>query len=288
MPRKQNNFFEAFETLESRTLMSAAIAPHVAPHVAPHRVAAAATHIKLTQTEVNPAVTDKSITYQDFSSDPLFASAGPTAADVNQGCLGDCYLLATLSSVVSTDPALIEKDIVSDGNGLYTVSFGGSKPTEITVNTELPVWPDGQLAYAQLGQQNSLWVALMEKAYVQYANPKADSYAAINGGWMSTAFSALGIKSRTTQVFSSASNLLTTLASDLKAGDFTTFGTDASLASDSPLIGGHAYEVSSVNTAADTITLRNPWGDAVADDGLVTITAQQAFAAFCGVVIAEV
>jgi hypothetical protein len=34
-----------------------------------------------------------------------------------------------------------------------------------------------------------------------------------------------------------------------------------------------------------SVTLRNPWGDAVADDGYITITAKQAFSAFAGVVI---
>jgi len=91
--------------------------------------------------------------------------------------------------------------------------------------------------------KNSLWVALYEKAYVQYHNARADSYATINGGWMSDAFSALGLKSQTIVTASSATNLITTLASDLKAGDFTTFGTVANLPAGSPLVANHAYEV---------------------------------------------
>jgi hypothetical protein len=247
-------------------------------------------HITTIKT-VDPITTDKSITYKSFASDPLFATGGPTSSDISQGELGDCYLLATLSSVVKTDPSLIEKDIVSDGNGIYSITFGGPKGTTINVNADLPVFSNGQVAYAQLGNQDSLWVALMEKAYVQYDSPKTDSYASIEGGWMSQAFSALGVKSSSIYTASSASALLTTLAADLKAGDFTTFGTVSRLPSGSPLVANHAYEVDSVTLNASgtptSVTLRNPWGNAVADDGLITVTPQQAYTAFTGAVMAH-
>jgi hypothetical protein len=290
MNRKQNNQSNAIETFEARTMMSAALMPHV--EAAAAKAPAIHAPLKHVVKTVNPSVTDKSITYKDFSSDPLFGANGPTVSDINQGYLGDCYLLSTLSSVVKTDPALIKKDIVADGNDIYTVTFGAGKGTQININADLPVWPDGQLAYAQLGNDNSLWVALYEKAYVQYHNAKADSYATINGGWMSDAFTALGLKSQTSVTATSATNLITTLAKDLKAGDFTTFGTQNSLPGSSPLIAGHAYEVDAVTTDSTgtpvSITLRNPWGNGVANDGFVTITAQEAFTAFAGTVIAHV
>jgi hypothetical protein len=282
MGRNQKNSVVAIETLENRTMMSVSPVHHpaVTHIVQPVKV-------KL----VNPAVTSKSITYADFSSDPLFAPAGPTMSDINQGELGDCYLLATLSSVVKTDPSLITHDVVANTDGTYTVNFAGAHGA-VTVNAQLPVLSDGQLAYAQLGQQDSIWVAIVEKAYAEYANPKANSYASINGGWMSQVFSALGLQSESIYSDSGATALLTMLQSDLSAGDFATFGTVAKLPTSSPLVADHAYEVNSVTDNASgvpvSVTFRNPWGDAVADDGLVTVTAAQAFAAFGGVVIAEV
>ncbi len=279
-----------FETLESRTMMSAA--PLHAVESAPKAVTPAA---KITAplihklTTINPTTTSKAITYKSFASDPLFAPNGPTISDINQGYLGDCYLLATLSSVVKTDPGLIEKDIVADGDGVYTITLGSGKTAEhINVNSDLPVEPDGSVAYAQLGNDNSLWVALMEKAYVEYAAPKAMSYSAIEGGWMTSAFSALGLKSQSLYSATNGNALLATLATDLSKGDFATLGTNAQLPKGSPLIAGHAYEIDSVNTTAGTVTLRNPWGDAVANDGFITITADQAFTAFAGVVISHV
>jgi hypothetical protein len=274
------------ETLESRTMMSAAPVVHAAK--AP--VAKAAVHAPVIKT-VDPKVTAKSITYQSFASNPLFASNGPTISDVNQGELGDCYLLSTLSSVVKTDPGLIEKDIVSDGAGIYTVTFGAGKGTKINVNSDLPVLPDGELAYAQLGNQDSIWVAIIEKAYVQYASPKTDAYASIEGGWMTSAFSALGLKSSSLYFASSATALLKTLQKDFKADDFVTLGTYPTLSKTSPLVADHAYEVDSVQTNSAgvpvSVTLRNPWGDAVADDGIITITAAQAYSAFAGAVVSH-
>jgi hypothetical protein len=287
-----SNQIAMFETLESRTMMSVTL-----PHVEATKAAAKAPVVKaplkqiIPPVKADPAVTDKSITYKNFSSDPLFASTGPSINDINQGDLGDCYLLSTLSSVASTDPKLIEKDIVADGNGVYTVIFGAGKGTQVNVNADLPVMPDGQLAYAQLGTQNSLWVALYEKAFAEYQNPKANSYAAIVGGWMNEAFSALGLTSKTAMTESSPAGLITTLQSDLKAGDFTTFGTVSTLPTGSPLIADHAYEVNSVQVDSNgtplSITLRNPWGSGSANDGFVTITAQQAYSAFVGIVTAK-
>jgi hypothetical protein len=273
----------SFEALESRTMMSAAPLVHAA------KAPAATAPLRMpTIKTVDPVVTDKSITYKSFASDPLFASNGPTISDVNQGELGDCYLMATLSSVVKTDPGLIKKDIVSDGAGIYTITFN---KTKVNVNSDLAVLPDGQVAYAQLGNQDSLWVALMEKAYVQYASPKADSYASIEGGWMTSAFSALGLKSSSLYSTASATALLKSIQADFKAGDFVTLGTKDTLAKDSPLVQSHAYEVDSITTNSAgvpvSVTLRNPWGNAVADDGYVTITAAQVYSAFAGVVVSH-
>ncbi len=289
MAGNQFSTFEAFEPLESRTMMSVVAIPHVEAAAKVPAIKAPLRHVTTVVKTVDPTTTEKDITYKNFSSDPLFASGGPTMADINQGYLGDCYLLSTLSSVAKTDPALIRKDIVQDGTNLYTVTLGKSTP--IQVNADLPVWADGQVAYAGLGVQDSLWVALMEKAYVIYTSPKAPSYNAINGGWMSSAFSALGLKSQTIESATSGTGLLTTLQADLKAGDFTTFGTLNTLPAGSPLVAGHAYEVNAVTDNASgtpvSVTLRNPWGEGSADDGLVTVTASQLFNAFAGVVISH-
>ncbi len=288
MARNQNNQAVTIEAVEARTMMSASIVPHVAAHKTVPAVTVPAKHntpVKL----VNPAVTNKSITYKSFSTSPLFSDTGPSINDVSQGELGDCYLLATLSSVAKTDATLIRNDVINNNDGTYSVTFGHS--AAIKVSSDLPVLANGQLAYAQLGAQNSIWVAIVEKAYAEFKNPKANSYKTINGGWMGDVFTAFGLANQSTYTTTNAASLMTTLATDLKAQDFTTFATTNKLQKNSPLIAGHAYEVDAVNTDtkgnAVSVTLRNPWGNEIDNGGYVTVTAAQAYAAFSGVAIAH-
>jgi hypothetical protein len=314
--QKMKNAYVPMEPLESRTMMSVVpVVPHrpqvpVASHhvVTPvptiHRplfstppkhvvtpVPAAkpkvTTPVAPKVVLVDPTTTEKQIKYKSFAGDPLFSSAGPTINDVTQGYVGDCYFLSTLSSIAKNDPALIRQDVVADGNDTYSVKFAGK--TE-TVNADLPVWPDGQVAYAQLGADRSLWVAITEKAYAIYRSGKTASYNAISGGWMSQAFAAFGLKSTSVAVEVDSRALANAIASDLKAGDFVTYGTHQSVPTDSPFVAGHAYEVdgvTTVNGVVTGITFRNPWGSDVADDGYITVSPFDAMAAFGGLVVSH-
>jgi hypothetical protein len=237
---------------------------------------------------VDPATTEKDIKYKSFAGDPLFGPAGPTIDDVTQGYVGDCFFLSTLSSIVKTDPALIRNDVVANGNGTFSVKFAGK--TE-TVNADLPVWPDGQPAYAGLGAGHSLWVAITEKAYAIYRSGSTATYKSINGGWMGQAFAAFGLKSDSTFTEVDTKALANSIAADLAAGDFVTFGTKSSVQTGSPFVAAHAYEVDSVtavNGVVTTITLRNPWGSHTGDDGYMTVTPFDAMSAFGGIVTSHV
>ena len=44
-----------------------------------------------------------SVTYSTVSS-PLYGANGPTMSDINQGYLGDCYLLSSLAEVAQPGP----------------------------------------------------------------------------------------------------------------------------------------------------------------------------------------
>ena len=54
---------------------------------------------------------------------PLFAEGGPKMTDVAQGALGDCYLMTALGAVAKTNPSLLERMIVDNGDGTSTVTF---------------------------------------------------------------------------------------------------------------------------------------------------------------------
>jgi hypothetical protein len=228
--------------------------------------------------------------YRNFAGNPLFADNGPTSDDVAQGYLGDCYFLATLSSIASVDPTVIRERIVDLGDGTYAVQLKkNGAETFVRVDADLAV-NRSSLAYADLGAQNSTWVALMEKAFAM-VRTTAQSYAGIEAGWMSEACSYMGVTSASIYTAASASNLLNTLAGQLAAGKAVTYAT-TTLDDDAILVGNHAYEV--VAATGTSVTLRNPWaidGYTTRDglnDGYVTITATEAYAYFGGATFANV
>src|SRR5205085_4339148 len=102
-------------------------------------------------------------------SHPLFASDGPKEDDIRQGKVGDCYFLSVLSSVAKIDPWRVRQSVLDLGDGTYAVQFNrDGRKVFIRVDADLPTWADGSLAYAHLGSQGSLWVAILEKAFVSF------------------------------------------------------------------------------------------------------------------------
>ncbi len=57
------------------------------------------------------------------ANDSLYIGEGPTADDVQQMSIGDCYFLATLQSVLSQDPGKIPSMMSPSGDGGATVTF---------------------------------------------------------------------------------------------------------------------------------------------------------------------
>ena len=163
-----------------------------------------ATSTALTATNIVEPTTILGVTYEAFTNRPLFASGGPTAQDVSQYItsaannltnLDDSWLLAGLAAIAQQDPATIEHDVVSFGDGTYGVELGGNL---YRVDNELPVNVAGEtfLAYASVGQQNSLWVPIVEKAFAYYASTNGTpSYANLlsaNGATTADVYAAFG------------------------------------------------------------------------------------------------
>jgi hypothetical protein len=294
------------EVLENRAMMSAALMVHAPAHAAvlsshaaakPAPKASVTPKSKLPALLVNPALGDPGTTYKSFATDPLFSIAGPSPNDIEQGALGDCYFLSTLSAIAKVDPAVIRKDIINNQDGTYTVDFtNGSGVKPIRVSADLPTYSDGQLAYAGLGAGHSIWVAVLEKAFADFRTA-AKSYASLSGGWMAEVFSDLGIKSQSTYATASATALGTLMAKDLHINDAATFATGDTIQDGAPLIADHAYEINAVNLDGSgkpvSVQMRNPWGVDGAgndgdNDGYVTMTIKQAYDNLSGIVVAKV
>jgi hypothetical protein len=236
--------------------------------------------------------------YDNFADKPLFSDAGPEATDIWQGWLGSCSILATLSAVVARKPEHIRESVADLGDGTYGVRFtvSGTK-VYVRVDADLPVSDHGDLAYAQLGGQDAMWVAVMEKAFAVVSATTA-SYIRIDGGWPDKVSLALGLKTRYTLHSAGSHALLDMIASELSAGRAVTWSTTERGNTTPGLLGYHAYAVCGVvNDAAGnpaSIKLRNPWGvdgetclDG-SDDGYLWINAADALSCMLIVVASTV
>ena len=203
---------------------------------------------------------------------PLFNNGGPSYLDVEQGAVGDCWLMASLAEVAARDPQDIRNMFTYDGTtvvngatvGLYSVRFfrSNGSASYVEVDTELP---SGGEYYDHvdndLGTQ-VLWVALAEKAYavanglgyVTTSHEYQDSYNALDGGWPSWALQA--ITGRPAGDYSINS---TNLVSDWNSGDLIVLCT--STPTSSFIVGNHCYAVVGYN-AASSLPFEefNPWG----------------------------
>lgn len=288
--KKSQTSSSHFESLESRQMMSVAVDAALAPapaeghhhaaavHVNKHH-AAAATHTGNGYLPINIVVTpiryfptifiepkvDGNVTgWKNFSNHPLFAAGGPSANDIVQGDIGDCWFVSTLASVAIHDPSRIRNLVTQRADGTYDVRFYKNPTTTVDIHVDglLPVNHWGGLEYAQLGQGGCDWVAIVEKAFTYFRNPSiAADYNTIAYGWGREAFSDLG--GSFTEALPSVSNA-TQLFDDVIWGlIFNTaidFGTNGGASG--PLVHEHEYTVVSARESGgvDQIEVRNPWG----------------------------
>jgi hypothetical protein len=222
----------------------------------------------------------------DESGNPLFGPGGPSPDDVVQGGAADCYFLATLSAVARTDPNLIEQDVTSLGGGNYQVVFyDNGAPVDEVVDGFLPVDGNGNLVYAQFGQDQDIWAPIMEKAFADYrsaVNGESPDYANINYGMAEEVFADLGasnISGLGQCDIPDGPTLFNTVAQDLAGGQAVTYETPND-PNAGPLISNHVYSVVNVYQNCDGsygLELRNPYGnDGPNSDGYNWVDADTA------------
>jgi hypothetical protein len=216
--------------------------------------------------------TDQAVDYRETAynavSGALFGSNGPSYLDVQQGGLGDCWLLAGLAEVADRDPQDIKNMFTYDGTtvdhgaivGLYQVRFYNSigAAEYVYVDTELPA--GGGLYDHPIN--GILWVALAEKAYAEAnaagivtSNHKGiDDYDALNGGDGAVALQAI-----TGNPASDYSINPTNIAAAWNAGKLVVLGTTTPVSS--YIASDHVYALVGYNaSASQPFTVFNPWG----------------------------
>jgi len=231
-----------------------------------------------------------------FGINGLFGlSSGPSAVDIDQGRVGDCYFLSALGTVADRDPSRIVDMFTDNGDGTFTVRFFRDGNAEyVTVDRFLPVKSDGTPRFAGVGYDTirgqlerkqvsdfsaKLWVALAEKAYAQ-ANesgwtgqdgtnsylgvgpalgPEDKNYDGIGYGSTETAWRQITNANTGFGVIATAS--FNDFREAFDAGKAVCFSS-LSL-SDPPsddVSGNHVYMMVGYDPNTGTITLRNPHG----------------------------
>lgn len=233
-----------------------------------------------------PTLTSSSLSYR-AASGSLFVGA-PTHANEKQGMLGDCYLIAAIGSLGTTNPDAVRNMFVDNGDGTYTVRFYGGTygayynsdgtigegfsngvgvADYVTVDRLLPSTLSGTFAYSNYGASlsnsgNVLWIALAEKAYAQWnasgksGRTPANTYSSIEGGWMSFVNAQVLGYNSTRYASSNAANKAA-LVNALDAGRAVTVGTTGS---STLMVSSHAYSITGYDSASDKFTIFNPWG----------------------------
>ncbi len=219
--------------------------------------------------------------YKNFADRPLFSEDGPVANDVDQGSLGDCWLMASMGSVAHTNQNAIYQTVVSLGDGTFAVRLGGS--SYYRVDADLPTGSASSWTptYAGLGVDDSLWVAIVEKAYA-FHEEGTNTYSSLRGGLGVEGLPGLNATDVGDKYFHTYSNgqaILNDIRDRLDDGLAVTCGFDDVVSG--PVSPYHEYTVIDVNRnifgTVASVTLRNPHGPAGVDNH-VTMTGAQLFA----------
>ena len=136
---------------------------------------------------VLPADIDR-VEQQLVKNGELFRN-GISAKDPEQLYVGDCYLMAAMSSVAHMTPAAIDKLFKKLPGGKYQVTLFSPRgvPQKIVIDGDLPRNGWYGYYYGRAHDPKELWPALLEKAFAK----RAGGYPKIDGGLSSEAMTAI-------------------------------------------------------------------------------------------------
>ncbi len=193
---------------------------------------------------------------------------GFKADDPIQGQVGDCYFISSMVAVANARPDLLDKAIVANDDGSYSVTFHArpvrglpTVPVTVKVDATFPTRGAG-LEFASARNPKELWPLLFEKAYAGWKG----SYDAIHGGMAGNALEALTGGEPHFSVVSTAMNedaMFKTLSLANAPGGCVVANSKPEDTGIDGLVADHAYAVlgTEAHGGKKYVKLRNPWGE---------------------------
>ncbi|XP_034251601.1 calpain-A-like isoform X5 [Thrips palmi] len=214
----------------------------------------------------------------EITGDPQFMVDGASRFDIQQGELGDCWLLAAVANLTLHDDLffqVVPDDQGFEGNycGVFHFRFWQyGRWLDVVIDDRLPT-VYGELVFLHSATKNEFWSALLEKAYAKLHG----SYEALKGG--TTCEGMEDFTGGVTEMYElkeAPSNLYKVLLkayerSSLMACSIEPDPYVTEARTDSGLVKGHAYSITRVQYVdvqtprrsgkIPLIRLRNPWGN---------------------------
>ncbi|XP_002015614.2 calpain-A [Drosophila persimilis] len=214
----------------------------------------------------------------EIADNPQFFVEGFSRFDVQQGELGDCWLLAATANLTQ-EPNLFfrvippEQSFEENYAGIFHFRFWQyGKWVDVTIDDRLPT-SRGELVYMHSTEKNEFWSALLEKAYAKLHG----SYEALKGGSTCEAMEDFtGGVSEWYDLKEAPGNLFTILQKAAERNSMMGCSIEPDpnvLEAETPqgLIRGHAYSITKVcfidivtpnrQGKIPMIRMRNPWGN---------------------------
>ncbi len=219
---------------------------------------------------------DDALATIDGTIDDVFGPGGPDGLALTQGGYGNCFFHAGLAGLAESRPDVIIDMIEENEDGTYTVTFPDGEPITIDAPT------DAEIAMGGGAGANGLWVAILEKAYLE------DRGWASELGTAGTGVSYVTGNSSSFHVvpWMSEDALVENLEETLADGGVIVAGIGGGPFGTDEIPDQHAYTVLGYDAETGLITLRNPWGRAETtdddgqpldgvDDGVFTVTVEE-------------
>ncbi|VVC40607.1 Hypothetical protein CINCED_3A007782 [Cinara cedri] len=217
----------------------------------------------------------------ELTKNPKFFIDGVSRFDINQGDLGDCWLLAVMDTLTMNEKLFYH--VVPNNQG-FDEKYAGifhfrfwycGKWVNVFIDDRLPTNKKNELIYIKSSTKNEFWSALLEKAYAKFKG----SYEALDGGFIHLAM--MDFTGGVPEMFElnvpphdlfermlKAFQQKSLLCGAISKADSTTEENK----NKQGLICKHAYSITSVicvnkristNTTSkiSLIRIRNPWGD---------------------------